>query len=69
MKMYLVLRLNKSVTIQSYDGMKHDVSVADKGIAGICYVFKSKAAAIRKHGKGVAVQGLELEEEAKERKI
>ncbi len=69
MKMYLALRLSKSVTIQSYDGMKHDVSVVDKDLAGICYVFNSKAAALRKYGKGVAVQGLELEEEAKERKI
>jgi hypothetical protein len=60
MKMYLALRLNKSVTIQSYDGMKHDVNVEDKDLAGICYVFKSKAAAMRKYGRGVAVQGIEF---------
>ena len=64
--MYLALRLNKSVTIQSYDGMKHDVNVEDKDLAGICYVFKSKAAAMRKYGRGVAVQEIELTAPGKE---
>jgi len=61
MKMYLALRMVKTVTIESYDGQKNDVNVEDKDTAGLCYVFKSKAAAVRLYGKGVAVQEISLE--------
>lgn len=60
MKLYLALRMSKTVTVESCDGQKHNVNVEDKDLAGICYVFKSKAAAVRKYGKGVSVQGIEI---------